>query len=599
MNKVLLLAATLFFLSGLSKVNAQYNLPENSVWAFGDHRGMDFSGANPVPVNTSMFHGEGCASVCDGEGALLFYSNGNKVWDAAGNLFPHGQNLDIPVMTALTTTQTALIVPIPAQMDKYYLFTLGTKLYCYRIDMSLNNGVGDIDTTFALTHVALKDSLAEKMIAVRGCHNDIWVVVKPYYTAQFYSFNITTQGVNTVPIISTAGFSLPADYFQRTMTASPDGNKIAVNTNTRLELLNFDKTNGKVSNGKVIDNEIFYGSCFSPNGKLLFGNKGGIYQYNLEDCNPAATKVNLGYGFFGDIKLAPNGKIYFRSQVGPINAYSFLGSIEHPDVVGAGCQFRDSVSGTGMLILDPNSAANYSLGLTNTVVKANMDGEPINRKYFDTCICKFPYNTGLTLTAASGFSNYLWSDGSTTATSLNIHQRGTYWVSYKTSCGGRIDTFTVRGDIEPVSLVYNVPLIATSGTYQSYKWYKDGVLITGAINPTFSPATSGVYSVVVENDKACTDSAFIDIVVTPTGIGEHDNIIKVSVYPNPATDMIYIESASRLQALITDLSGRVLIEARHGKTFDISKLQNGAYFIKIMNNTGELVTVKKFIKMNK
>lgn len=589
-NKVILFAGILFSLLGFSRLHAQYNLPENSVWAFGDGDGMDFSGPDPVPVNTSIMHGEGCASVCDENGALLFYTNGNKVWDANGSLFPHAQNLDIDSMTAITTTQTALIVPIPSQVNKYYLFTLGRKLFCYRIDMALNNGMGDIDTTFALTHLALADSLTEKMIAIRGCDNNIWVIVKPNHKAQFYSFDITTQGLNTTPVISTAGFSLPADYFQLTMAASPDGNKVAVNTATRLELLNFDKTNGTLSNGKIIDYDVFYGSCFSPDGKRLYGNKGDIYQYNLEECSPAATKVNLGSGFIGDIKLATNGKIYFRSAANQLNGYSFLGSIEQPDVGGAGCQFRDSVSGTGMF------TQSYFLGLTNTVVKASTERESLNRNYFDTCICKFPHNPGLILTAAPGFSNYQWSDGSV-VTTLNVQRPGTYWVSYKTICGGRIDTFSISSNIEPVDLAYNPPLLTTSGTYQSYTWYKDGVPISGAINATYSPATGGVYSVVVANAEGCTDSAFISVPVTPTGIGDPDKVIKVSIYPNPAADVLYLESSARLQALITDLSGRILIGARPGKTVDISTLQNGIYLIKIMNDAGDLVTVKKFIKM--
>jgi hypothetical protein len=589
-NKVILFAVILFSLSGISRLHAQYNLPENSIWAFGDGDGMDFSGSNPVPVNTSIIHGEGCASVCDGDGTLLFYTNGNKVWGANGGLFPHAQNLDISSMIAMTTTQTALIVPVPAQANKYYLFTLGRKLYCYRIDMALNNGMGDIDTTFALTHVALADSLTEKMIAIRGCDNNVWVIVKPNHKEQFYSYNITTQGVDTTAVISTAGFSAPSDYFQLTMGASPDGNKVAVNTATRLELLNFDKTNGKLSNGKIVDHEFFYGSCFSPDGNLLYGNSGDIYQYNLEECKPAATKINLGHGFIGDIKLATNGKIYFWSSVNPLNGYRFLGGIEHPDVAGVGCQFRDSVSGTGMV------TQGAFLGLTNTVVKVSTERESLNRNYFDTCICKFPHNPGLTLTAASGFSNYQWSDGSV-ATILNVQRAGTYWVSYKTICGGRVDTFTIRSNIEPVDLTYNAPLLTTSGNYQSYKWYKDGMLITGAITATYLPATGGVYSVVVANAEGCTDSTFINVPVTPTGIGDPDKVISVSIYPNPAADILYLESPAVLQALITDLSGKVLMEARPGKTIDISKLQNGIYLVKIMNDAGNLVTVKKFIKM--
>jgi hypothetical protein len=178
-----------------------------------------------------------------------------------------------------------------------------------------------------------------------------------------------------------------------------------------------------------------------------------------------------------------------------------------------------------------------------------------------------------------------------------VRRPGTYWVSYKTICGGRIDTFSISSNIEPVDLTYNAPLLTTSGTYQSYKWYKDGILITGAINATYSPATGGIYSVVVANAEGCTDSTFISVPVTPTGIADPDKVIAVSIYPNPASDVLYIESTARLQVLITDLSGKVLMVARPGKTIDISKLQNGIYLIRIMNATGDLVSVKKFIKM--
>lgn len=133
-----------------SGVAAQYSLPENNVWAFGYGMGMNFSGPNPFPVFTSIRHGEGCASVCDPNGQLLFYSNGNRIWGANGNLFPNGQNLDITQPVAGTTTQTALVVPVPGQAGKYYLFTLGSKLFCYRIDMSLNGGTGDVDLSFRL-----------------------------------------------------------------------------------------------------------------------------------------------------------------------------------------------------------------------------------------------------------------------------------------------------------------------------------------------------------------------------------------------------------------------------------------------------------------
>ena len=597
MKKLLYILAVFFVILGLpARVMAQYNLPENYIWAFGYHMGMNFSGANPVPISTSIDHGEGCASVCNPNGQLLFYTNGSKIWAANGSLFPNGQNLDIPELITVTTTQTALIVPIPNQTNKYYLFTLGQKLYCYKIDMALNGGAGDVDITFPLTHVALKDSLSEKMIALRGCDNNVWVVVKHNYQNQFYSFNVTTQGVNTAAVVSNAGFTVPQGYFQLTMTASPDGNKIVANTSTTIELFHFDKTNGKVANDKIIDNQFGYASCFSPDGRLLYTNANDIYQYDLTACNPAATKRKAGNGFLGDIKLAPNGKIYFRSGVTGITAsHNYLGSIEKPDVYGPGCQSRDSVTGTAMPILNPNSFGTFSMGLTNTVIKASQEEAPLNRRYFDSCVCQFPFGTGLDLNAAPGFQNYQWSDGGTAAT-LNVRKRGTYWVNYLTSCGRRFDTFVVRGNVVPVTLTYNAPSINTSGSYQSYKWYKESNLIAGAAGSSYQPLTSGVYSVLVTDTAGCTDSASININITTIGGGNEPTAFNVSVYPNPTADLIYIQSPVAVDAVLTDISGRVLLQTHHEKIIDISQFRTGIYLIKITDNEGRLVTVKKLIK---
>lgn len=249
-----------------------------------------------------------------------------------------------------------------------------------------------------------------------------------------------------------------------------------------------------------------------------------------------------------------------------------------------------------MPVILPISSATSSLGFPNMVVRISTSEKGLNRSYFDTCICEFPYSTGLNLTAAPGFQNYQWGDGSTSAI-INIRQRGTYWVSYQTSCGRRTDTFSVRGTVVPVTLTYSAPLISTSGTYQSYKWYKDGILITGAMNATYPPVASGIYSVVVANTEGCTDSAFINVTITPTGIEDIDNAIKVSVHPNPATDMIYIESDIVLQSTITDLSGRTLLVTKQTKAIDISMLKAGIYFIKLEDDNGDIVAVKKVAKL--
>ncbi|KAA5536515.1 T9SS type A sorting domain-containing protein [Taibaiella lutea] len=591
-----LLAFGLLFFAA-TKMFAQYNLPENKIWAFGNKTGMDFSSGNPLPITTNAYNGEGCTAIAAPEGGLMFYTNGNKVWDSAGNVFPHGQNLDISENEALTTTQPAVIIPVPGQLNKFYLFAHSTRLYVYLVDMSLNNGMGDIDITFPLTHVKLLDSLTEKLIAAPGCNNNVWLLTRGNFSDKYYAFNITTTGINTTPVISAAGVSTHDFYFATTMTVSPDGNKIAVNSLSRMEILNFDKTNGKVSMDKILDESNVYGSCFSPNGKLLYGNKGTIIQYNLLDCDPVATKVMLGGSFPGDIRLAVNGKIYFRAGFISIAGPNYLGSVEQPDITGTGCHFRDSITETLMPVVQPGLAMNNSLGLHNTVVKATNVVKSLNRSYFDTCICQFPFSTGLNLIATPGFQGYVWSDGST-ATFTNVHQPGKYWVSYNTTCGQRFDTFTVRGSVEPVHLTFNDPVINTSGTYTSYKWYKDGIEISGANAANYQPTLSGIYSVVVANSEGCTDSAFITINKGATGI-VNPALQEFSVYPNPVTDILYIESSNPFQGTVTDLSGRAIIYFGNEQKVNVSRLNSGVYFVKLMDKNGHLIMVKKLIKKAK
>jgi hypothetical protein len=72
---------------------------KNSIWCFGDSAGIDFSNiSNPVPITTAMRGRGSCASIADGAGNLLFYSNTytylTLVWNALNdtmtNSYPMG-----------------------------------------------------------------------------------------------------------------------------------------------------------------------------------------------------------------------------------------------------------------------------------------------------------------------------------------------------------------------------------------------------------------------------------------------------------------------------------------------------------------------------
>lgn len=60
---------------------------QGNIWYFGDHAGLNFNSGNPIPLtngatyNDSYPHSEGTSVICDSAGSLLFYTNGQKIWN--------------------------------------------------------------------------------------------------------------------------------------------------------------------------------------------------------------------------------------------------------------------------------------------------------------------------------------------------------------------------------------------------------------------------------------------------------------------------------------------------------------------------------------
>ena len=98
---------------------------------------------------------EGCSSISDQNGNLLFYSDGIRVWDKAHRLMPNGTGL----LGHESSTQSAIIIPKNDSTTQYYIFTVDEPdpeldndkpinygLNYTLVDLSLNNGFGDVVT---------------------------------------------------------------------------------------------------------------------------------------------------------------------------------------------------------------------------------------------------------------------------------------------------------------------------------------------------------------------------------------------------------------------------------------------------------------------
>ena len=85
------------------------------------------------------------------------------------------------------------------------------------------------------------------------------------------------------------------------------------------------------------------------------------------------------------------------------------------------------------------------------------------------------------------------------------------------------------------------------------------------------------------------------------GINEYTNATDVNVYPNPATDIFYIQSNTKLDNAtieVYDMLGqKVLVEKLNNNLtrLNVAHLNNAIYQIQVVNNT-ELIYKSKFVK---
>jgi len=332
------------------------------IWYFGNKAGLNFNlGTNPVPLFDSQLNTtEGCATLSDEFGNLLFYTDGISVWNKNHLVMNNGSGL----FGNPSSTQSAIIVPMPDDNSKYYVFTVdqlgqSNGLRYSIIDLNLDNGLGDITTK----NMLLFSPSLEKITSVRHSNGiNFWLISHRYNSNQFVVYEITPTGIST-PITSNVGLNINNDT-QRTigyLKSSPDGQFIAIanaNSNSTMQLFNFNNTTGQlnlISTSTVgVNNMGAYGLEFSSNSKLLYMSvidydtkKSSIFQFDIESQNE--TVINLSKTLVGEydstgtndegtlaaLQLAPNQKIYIARNKVPT-----LAAINNPNVIGTGCDFE-------------------------------------------------------------------------------------------------------------------------------------------------------------------------------------------------------------------------------------------------------------------
>jgi len=372
---------------------------EAANWYFGQNAGLQFdpnTGTVTAVTDGSLNTLEGCASISDTDGNLLFYSDGITVWNRNHLIMTNGTGLN----GDSSSTSSALIVPKPQDPNIYYIFTVDEP---HHNDGGVNNGlnytvvdmtdgIGFVDNAQKNIPLITYDTsnpnetrfkCSEKISAVKSADCDsFWVLT--HFIDNFYAFKVDAVGVNTTPVISNTPLEVPISGYRRNalgyLKASPQGDKLAAahlglatveggDGPGKVMLYDFDNNTGIVTNElELYNGDAPYGVEFSPEGTKLYatvglGNNGTgnslLLQYDLLAVDIPASQFTINNSPFsaGAVQVGIDGRIYrallnFNNN----NSGRFLGVIENPEATAAAVIYNQN----GILLDITNTNSNLS-----------------------------------------------------------------------------------------------------------------------------------------------------------------------------------------------------------------------------------------------
>ena len=425
----------------------------NNIWQLGaaaapgyPQFGIDFNSGNAdtFSVLRPMAFFFTNASICDTNGQLLFYTNGNYVsnrfhqmmpgtagfnpGDENTNTYPYGQGI----------YQGAIILPKPEDPDKYIIlhmsaddfilanvsYTRPLSLRYSEIDISLDSGKGDF--TNSKNVILIQDTLVFGRISACKHANgrDWWIITHELWSNRFYEFLLTPD---TIQLFQTQNIGSTITSRMDVLGAgvfSKDGSKFAyLNCDTTLNIFNFDRCTGILTN-PIYDyfadtlNLATISCAFSPSGQYLYiCNNFHIFQLDMYASDIPGSKVivaeydnyvtTLGFRTtFSELTLAPDNKIYLSTFQGS-NVFHVINS---PDSAGLGC----NVTQHNFILPDNNALCmpnmpNYGLKeLIGSVCDSLVGIEDIMVEKHDFIIYPIPSSTKVNIKLSSDIElNYL------------------------------------------------------------------------------------------------------------------------------------------------------------------------------------------------
>ena len=249
-----------------------------------------------------------------------------------------------------------------------------------------------------------------------------------------------------------------------------------------------------------------------------------------------------------------------------------------------------------VFVEDINGCANSAqIEITEEIIGLNLGA--------DTIICD---GDAILLDAGDSYMSQIsWSDGSSEK-ELQIVQGGKYWVQASGQFCTESDTIHVKQRYAPLtgfnfSVASNTVEFFNSTTDAvSYLWSFGDGNSSQLKDPVHHYTNAGSFPVTLTAYNICGLSKQTDTIsVNSLGIGELGYEGKVHVYPNPATEVIFVsfeDWSGEVEISLMDALGRTLYQKqvsvmdRHQSSFEVGTLPKGVYIVTLFTSQNEVIT---------
>jgi gliding motility-associated-like protein len=583
-----LLFRTLFILLLISGPYFLVAQKYNNVWIFGAKAGIDFNTNPPTPIKSITSFPQPApfplelpyyiSSVCDSGGSLLFYTDGVTVWNKSQKVVQRYLG-----RWPWSGLMMPLICPYPGNDSLYYLFGVSKGSYANRLQyltVSTKTGrdaaiVYPQPSTIDNYYTSLVDNASLFVAGTSACNGkDVWIVTEA--NGKLYSYLVTANGVESIPVISDFSGLLPTGFINGgygNIKFSASGERLILPSVSDHAIFAFDFNNqtGKFSSPlkiRIGSDEELEDMELSPDGSKLYyasekqssspeipGSFHDVYQFDLNAGITSAienTKLKLSYSehescsprvcffVYKTLQLGPDEKIYVSQRTATIDVDHTLAVIEFPNRVGSGCFYKSNALDLKLkyYIINYNYIRSFNYTVEKNgiqIQKTNCKDAPVQFSLLYKNVDSVKWNFG---DAGSGVNNF----STALTTSHTYPSVGTYTATAIIYTHCQADTATTVVNVNDISTVHipdfkdttickgqDFTFDATTENATGYLWN------TGLIYPTKKITEAGTYSITAYNEcsvdkkmfnvaiEECNCKMFVPGAFTPNGDGLNDS----------------------------------------------------------------------------